>query len=67
MAIDAGDAANYVACFEADGSLTPLPDLQLPPEPEVHMGGHGLYGSIGEYMKFIRMWLNDGAGPRWER
>ena len=27
------------------------------------MGGHGLHGSIGEYMKFIRMWLNDGAGP----
>jgi len=26
------------------------------------MGGHGLYASIGEYMKFIRMWLNDGAG-----
>ena len=49
---------------EADGSLTPLPDLQLPPDPEVHMGGHGLYGSIGEYMKFIRMWLNDGAGPQ---
>src|SRR5260370_20682120 len=48
---------------EADGSLTPLPDMQLPPDPEVHMGGHGLYGSIGEYMKFIRMWLNDGAGP----
>lgn len=47
---------------EADGSLTPLPDMQLPSEPEVHMGGHGLYGSIGEYMKFIRMWLNDGAG-----
>jgi methyl acetate hydrolase len=48
---------------EGDGSLTPLPDLQLPAEPEVHMGGHGLYASIGEYMKFIRMWLNDGAGP----
>lgn len=48
---------------EADGSLTPLPDLQLPPDPEVHMGGHGLYASVGEYMKFIRMWLNDGAGP----
>jgi methyl acetate hydrolase len=38
--------------------------MQLPPEPEVHMGGHGLYGSIGEYMKFIRMWLNDGAGQK---
>jgi methyl acetate hydrolase len=48
---------------ESDGSLTPLPDLQLPPDPEVHMGGHGLYASIGEYMKFIRMWLNDGTGP----
>ena len=48
---------------EADGSLTPLPDMQLPADPEVDMGGHGLHGSIGEYMKFIRMWLNDGAGP----
>src|SRR5579863_5224319 len=27
---------------EADNSLTPL-DFELPPEPEVHMGGHGLY------------------------
>jgi methyl acetate hydrolase len=48
---------------EPDGSLKPLPDLQLPPNPELDMGGHGLYSSIGEYMKFIRMWLNDGAGP----
>jgi len=45
----------------ADGSLTPT-DIELPPEPEVHMGGHGLYGTIGDYMRFIRMWLNDGAG-----
>jgi methyl acetate hydrolase len=28
---------------EADGSLKPLPDLQLPPNPELDMGGHGLY------------------------
>ncbi len=47
---------------EADGSLTPLPDFQLPPDPEMHMGGHGLYGTVGDYMRFIRMWLNDGAG-----
>ena len=46
-----------------DGSLTPLPDLVLTDEPEVHMGGHGLYSTVGEYMKFIRMWLNDGDGP----
>ena len=47
---------------EADGSLTPLPDFALPPEPEVHMGGHGLYSTSGDYCRFIRMWLNDGAG-----
>lgn len=47
----------------ADGKLTALPDLMLPQPPEMDMGGHGLYASIGEYMKFIRMMLNDGAGP----
>jgi methyl acetate hydrolase len=46
----------------ADGSLTPM-DFELPSNPEVHMGGHGLYSTVGDYMRFIRMWLNDGAGP----
>jgi methyl acetate hydrolase len=46
-----------------DGKLTPLPELALPQPPEMDMGGHGLYASVGEYMKFIRMILNDGAGP----
>jgi methyl acetate hydrolase len=46
-----------------DGKLTPLPDLVLPQPPEMDMGGHGLYATVGEYMKFIRMMLNDGAGP----
>jgi methyl acetate hydrolase len=45
----------------ADGSLTPM-DFELPANPEVHMGGHGLYATLGDYMRFIRMWLNDGAG-----
>ena len=25
------------------------------------MGGHGLYSTVGDYCRFIRMWLNDGA------
>ena len=45
----------------ADGSLAPM-DFELPSQPEVHMGGHGLYSTVGDYMRFIRMWLNDGAG-----
>lgn len=46
-----------------DGGLTPMADFALPDNPEVDMGGHGLYGTVPEYMKFIRMWLNDGTGP----
>ena len=46
-----------------NGTLTPLPDLTLPQPPEMDMGGHGLYSTVGEYMKFIRMILNDGDGP----
>ncbi len=47
----------------ADGSLTPMNDFALPDNPEVEMAGHGLYATVPEYMKFIRMWLNDGDGP----
>lgn len=45
----------------ADGVLEPL-DLVLPQDPEVHMGGHGLYSTVGDYTRFLRMWLNDGMG-----
>ncbi|WP_290689332.1 MULTISPECIES: serine hydrolase domain-containing protein [unclassified Haematobacter] len=44
-----------------DGTLE-ANDFELPANPEVHMGGHGLYGTVGDYMRFIRMWLNDGRG-----
>jgi methyl acetate hydrolase len=44
-----------------DGSLTPI-EFELPSPPEVHMGGHGLYGTVEDYLRFIRMWLNDGQG-----
>ncbi len=47
----------------ADGSLTPMPDFELPQEPEVHMAGHGLYSTALDYAKFLRMWLNDGDSP----
>ena len=45
------------------GVLAAMADFTLPQEPEVHMGGHGLYSTALDYMKFIRMWLNDGQGP----
>lgn len=45
-----------------DGQLTAHPEIVLPQPPEMDLGGAGLYATIGEYMKFIRMVLNDGAG-----
>ncbi len=29
-------------------------------EPEFEMGGSGLYGTVGDYMRFVRMVLNGG-------
>lgn len=47
---------------DSAGALAPL-DFILPQDPEIHMGGHGLYSTALDYAKFIRMWLNDGDGP----
>jgi methyl acetate hydrolase len=44
-----------------DGSLTPM-SLEFVQNPEIEMGGGALYGTVGDYMRFIRCWLNDGAG-----
>ena len=43
-----------------DDKLAPLMDLEIPQEPEFEMGGGGLYGTAGDYVKFVRMILNGG-------
>jgi methyl acetate hydrolase len=45
----------------ADGSLTPIP-FELEQDPEVHLGGGGLYGTAADYIKFCQMILNKGNG-----
>jgi len=47
---------------EENGSLTAVEGSLLPEEPEVHMGGHGLFSTVKDYCLFIRAWLNDGQG-----
>jgi methyl acetate hydrolase len=42
-----------------DGSLAPTP-FELDQDPEFHMGGGGLYGTAGDYIKFTQMILNKG-------
>src|ERR1700687_3669474 len=44
-----------------DGSLAPIP-FELDQDPEFHMGGGGLYGTAGDYIKFTQMILNKGRG-----
>ncbi|HZZ62947.1 MAG TPA: serine hydrolase domain-containing protein [Roseiarcus sp.] len=44
-----------------DGALSPIA-FELPEEPEVFMGGGALFGTVPDYMRFLRMWLNDGMG-----
>jgi CubicO group peptidase (beta-lactamase class C family) len=46
---------------EPDGSLAPMP-FELEQDPEFHMGGGGLYGTAGDYIKFTQMILNKGRG-----
>lgn len=42
-----------------DGTLTPMA-FELPQDPEFDLGGGGLYGTAGDYARFIRMVLNRG-------
>jgi len=44
---------------QPDGSLAPT-ELDFPLEPEWEAGGHGSYGTIGDYGRFLRAWLRDG-------
>lgn len=44
----------------ADDDLVPQMDFELPQDPEFEMGGGGLYSTMGDYAKFVRMILNRG-------
>ena len=46
---------------QADGTLAASVH-DLPAQPEWDAAGHGSYGSIQDYGRFVQAWLNDGAG-----
>ena len=45
-----------------DSTLAPI-DLELPEQPGFELGGGGLYGTMSDYLQFIRMVLNKGDSP----
>ncbi|HMO47998.1 MAG TPA: serine hydrolase domain-containing protein [Rubrivivax sp.] len=46
---------------QADGSLAPSVH-DLPASSEWDAAGHGSYGTVQDYGRFVQAWLNDGAG-----
>jgi CubicO group peptidase (beta-lactamase class C family) len=46
---------------QVDGKLTPSPH-DLPATSEWDAAGHGSYGTVQDYGRFVQAWLNDGAG-----
>ena len=46
---------------QADGTLAPS-KIDLPPTSEWNAAGHGSYGTVEDYGRFLQAWLNDGAG-----
>ena len=43
-----------------DGALAPI-EFEIPQEPEFLMGGGGLYGTAGDYLKFTQMIMRGGT------
>jgi CubicO group peptidase (beta-lactamase class C family) len=43
-----------------DDRFDPI-DLEIPQEPGFEMGGGGLYSTVGDYLKFVKMILNKGV------
>ncbi len=58
------DPGYYVWCGTGirgeDGKFAPF-ELAPPPHPEFYGMGHALYSTAGDYMRFLRMFLNKGA------
>ncbi|MGV9711807.1 serine hydrolase domain-containing protein [Gordonia sp. NPDC003424] len=50
-----------------DGTLTPNHRFAQPTDPEVQMGGQGLYSTVRDYLAFCRIWLRGGTSDSGEQ
>ena len=57
------DNMNRVHYRKQDGNLKLQEKFGLPLDPHLDMGGQGCSGTVGDYLKFIRVWLNYGYSP----
>ena len=49
---------------QADGGLVADLKREIPQDPEFEAGGGGLYSTANDYLKFVRMVLDDGKSAR---
>lgn len=58
------DSSSMMALhIRSKGQLKLLRMKPLPLKPEIDMGGQGCFGTVGDYLKFLRVWLNYGKSP----
>ncbi len=58
--LSASQRARLARVHQRDGGgLSPI-DFEIPQDPEFHMGGGGLYGTVGDYLAFARMIMSGG-------
>lgn len=58
-----GDALVPLALRDDDGNLSDVSELMPNVTDGPFLGGGGLYSNVGDYMKFMRMMLQNGQGP----
>ncbi|KAI5952052.1 hypothetical protein CANMA_005131 [Candida margitis] len=54
---------NRVHYRKQDASLKLQEKFGLPLDPNLDLGGQGCFGTVGDYLKFMRVWLNFGYSP----
>ena len=54
------DRLASIHIFGEDGTLVQMDDIGPPPHPEFYGGGHCLFSTASDYMRFLRMLLNGG-------
>lgn len=58
------DTSNLIQVHKKKkGKFSILNGEPVPLKPHLHLGGQGCFGTIGDYMKFLRIWLARGYSP----
>lgn len=62
-----GSDVEPVSLHYYDGKSVVLNSFQPVKDPEVDLGGSGIYGTVADYLSFIRIWLKKGVADNGAR